>query len=369
MTFLLSNFRQCWHKDLIQMKFARCLFWGLVLLMARSPLAEAVDLPSKLAPVAPFPTVSAAAQGAGIPLAGFGTAEPGEALLPGDSVTGLITLHEKKHGLTQWLVSFEAITNLPAAATKPSRPMVLYTSTGNRFDFTRAPASIRVRILGPFPESSPSGRPVRAFGDQSTRVSISESFLSVGLDRGAATILRWVQAAHLQGGDSFVEAFDFAPKPFDNARTNHDARLALKWHVTPEEEQAVAGWGPALDAYFNTVGQTPNLKDILWKVLSLPSVWSFIKNAGVKVDFSFDNEAVKPWEPAGWNLPGNGRTFSLPSLLTINKHPALALTLIVTSPTKPLLVCGGVVGFLAENPADEENYLTLRIISAQSRKH
>jgi hypothetical protein len=40
---------------------------------------------------------------------------------------------------------------------------------------------------------------------------------------------------------------------------------------------------------------------------------------------------------------------------------------LVTSPHPPLQVCGGVLGFLAENPSDPENYLTLRLISAQAK--
>jgi hypothetical protein len=30
-----------------------------------------------------------------------------------------------------------------------------------------------------------------------------------------------------------------------------------------------------------------------------------------------------------------------------------------------MLACGGIVGLLAENPADKENYLTLRVVSAR----
>ena len=54
----------------------------------------------------------------------------------------------------------------------------------------------------------------------------------------------------------------------------------------------------------------------------------------------------------------------MPTLLTINKHATLATTMLVTAPRSPLLVCGGVLGFVAENPEVAENYLTLRIIGA-----
>jgi hypothetical protein len=54
----------------------------------------------------------------------------------------------------------------------------------------------------------------------------------------------------------------------------------------------------------------------------------------------------------------------LPTTLSIHDHEALALTMIVAPPRPPLLACGGIIGLLAENPEDAENYMTIRIISA-----
>ncbi len=337
----------------------------VLILSANAGAAGAATLATKLAPVPPFPAVCAAAQSAGIPLTGFVPPPPGADWQPGDAVTGLITLHEKKRGVTQWLVRFEAITNLPAKSAKPPQPLVLYTSTGHRFEFDRVPASIRVRLLGPFAEADSHRGASPKWGDQSTRVAISQSFLRVGLDEGAAAVIRWVQAARVQQATNFMEAFEFDPKPFSSDRTNHDAQLARQWQVTPAEERAVTGWDPAMDAYFTTVGKTPHLQDMLLKVISLPSAWSVVKNLGVKVEFNFAEEAVQQLTNLDWSLPTNAPTFSLPSHLVINKHPTLDVTLLVTAPRPPLLVCGGVVGFLAENPADEANYLTLRMLSAQ----
>jgi hypothetical protein len=49
----------------------------------------------------------------------------------------------------------------------------------------------------------------------------------------------------------------------------------------------------------------------------------------------------------------------------LNKQPALHFTLFVTAPQSPLLVCGGVVGLLAEKPGDPASYLTLQVLSAR----
>jgi hypothetical protein len=339
-------------------------FLFVIILLAAGLCPAASTFVAKLDPVPPFPAVCAAANAAGIPLTGIDSTTAGGGLAPGDSETGLITLHEKNHRLTQWLISFEATTNRPAPSAKARHSMVLYTSTGNRYEFPRSPVGIQVRILGPFPEPDPRRRKSAAPGDEKALVFVNQNFLSLGLDGGAAAIHRWGQAAQAEGATNFVDSFDAADKPYYSIRTNHDAALAVHWHVTPAEERAVVCWDPALDAYFDIVGETPNLDHILLKVVSLPSIWSVFKNVGVKVDFGFDNDYVGPLALTNWGLPGGATVYSLPSLLTINQHHSLAVTMLVTAPHPPLLVCGGVLGFLAENPEVEENYLTLRMIGA-----
>ena len=349
------------------MKSGKWFLFLAVVLAVRCCHAGSTNLLAKLDPVPPFPAVSAAAEAHGLSLTGFAAPTNGRTLAPGDSVTGLITLHEKNRRLTQWLISFQAVTNRPPPPAKPRDPMVLYSSTGHRYEFAPSPIGIRVRLLGPFAEPDPHRRKASDPGDASAQVFVSQSFLSLGLDGGAAAIYRWGQAARQEGGTNFVETFDVSGKPYASSRTNHDAALAASWHVTPEEERALVCWDPALDAYFSAVGETPNLDHILLKVVSLPSVWSFVKNMGVKVSFGFDNDNIGPLPLANWRVPGDAPVYSLPSLLTINKHPSLAVTFLVTAPQPPLLVCGGVLGFLAENPEVEENYLTLRMISAHCR--
>jgi len=54
----------------------------------------------------------------------------------------------------------------------------------------------------------------------------------------------------------------------------------------------------------------------------------------------------------------------LPMRVTLNQRPALYATLLVTDPHPPLLACSGIVGFVAQNPNDAENYMTFRVISA-----
>ena len=147
------------------MKFATQILVLAFLLAAYFSQAAATNLVAKLAPTPPFPGIgTAAAAAAGIPVTGWDAPSDGTNLVPGDAVIYLVTLHERRRPLTQWLIAFQATTNPPPPvgkpadnpAAKPRPPMVLYTSTGNRYEFSRSPARIRMRLLGPFPNPIPA---------------------------------------------------------------------------------------------------------------------------------------------------------------------------------------------------------------------
>lgn len=345
------------------LKLGKWVLLGVVLLAARlCDAGGASNFVAKLEPVAPFPAVRAVAKADEIPLEGIDPPGRADVLCPGDSVTALITLHEKGRRRTQWLVYFQATNDSKEASAEQSDPMVMYTSTGRKFEFAESPASIRVRTIGPFTEPN-SKRSPPAFNDKSARVSVNKAFLSLGLDGGAAAIIRWARAGQ-KAGTNFISCFSFAPKPFASSEIEHNQKLAARLQVTPDEERSVVGWIPALMCYFSTVEQTPNLKTILLKVLNMPSLWSFIRNRGMNVFMGIDHDDVSPFSPVGWGLPSSSPVYALPTTLSINDHEALALTMIVAPPRPPLLACGGIIGLLAENPEDAENYMTIRIISA-----
>jgi hypothetical protein len=79
------------------------------LLAARLCDAEqATNFVARLKPVPPFPAMQAAAKAKGIPLEVIDHPAGTNALSPGDSVTTLVTLHEKGHRITQWLIFFRS---------------------------------------------------------------------------------------------------------------------------------------------------------------------------------------------------------------------------------------------------------------------
>ncbi|HTR43381.1 MAG TPA: hypothetical protein VMH87_17350 [Pseudomonadales bacterium] len=318
------------------------------------------NLLSRLEPVPPFPELQKAAKTMHIPLDGMKPLTNAPVLVPGNSITALITLHQKGNRLTQWLVYFEVVAS--TNSTKPEKPLVLYNSMGDKFEFTRSPAAFSIRSIGPYVDSDSFwGNPVAK--DKRANAAIDGAFLSLGLDKGAAAIYR-VRQDKQDGATNFD--FGVEPKPPPAAKIAHNRKLATELKITPEEERALAAWFPAMNSYFTSVGNTPNLQGILMKVMSFPSLWSIVKHGGVNAEIGFGLSKVHPVTlPAQWNIPGGAAVYSLPMSIDLNGQPAINSTLLITNPHPPLLGCGGIIGFIAENPNDSQNYMTLRVISAQ----
>ena len=328
-------------------------------------IGQDTHLLSRLEPVPPFLELETVAKANDIPLEGFGPTTATN-VLPGDSLTALITLHQKRNRLTQWLVYFEVIAVSNEPPSKPAKPVVLYNSMGDKFEFPRVPLAFRIRTLGPYVNSASIwGAPVPK--DNSGRVSVDGTFLALGLEGGMAALYRLNPLIRKTGATNFDP--QVAEKPFPDAMVKSNQEFAALAHITPEERRALAVGEPAMMSYFQAVGETPNLESIMWKVVSLPSVWSIVRHRGVTAALDFDIQNIGSVAlPPGWDLPGQGPVYSLPLSLTLNDKPALYVTLIITSPSPSLAACSGIVGFVAQNPNDDKNYLTLRIISAQRGK-
>jgi hypothetical protein len=312
---------------------------------------------AKLAPVPPAPALVLAAGTNQVVLEKIDPPSSDATLNPGDSVTALVTLFEKNNRRTQWAT---AVTALPPESaqkpTKPTRPMVLYSSLGNRLEFTSAPVRAHLQMLGPF-AASDSKKKTHKPKFETEKIDLDKDFLGLGLDRAAAASFRLKQ---LKSKDLFT----FEEKPFSAKEISEAKQLATKLQFTSDEERAMAGAIPAMLSYFKIIGEIPGLTDIFLKVVDLPSTWSIIWHAGVRVNMEFLRDQVGPADLAAWGLPGNEPVYYFPMSFSINDHHALDLTFLVTAPHPPMLECGGIVGLLAENPADKENYLTLRVISA-----
>jgi hypothetical protein len=325
--------------------FARQLL-ALSLLLWCIRAAPCADVPAKVPPkLNPIPACSALITAANlnhIPIEGMDSASGTNGLRPGDSATVLLTFVQKAKQ-TQWLLHVEAAAPDPAKpAVKPSR-FVVQSKFGPPMKFKSQPVPVKLRMLGPFGAAGFTKPPKPE--DRIEKFLLNEGFLALGLDQAAALLHRWCQTTN-----------------FDKAATS-EALLAMK--PTEAEQRSLCATFPALFSYFNIVQHTEGLESLLRKLIELPSLWSIIRHGGVKADFSFGNGvSPSPANPSDWNLPASELSYHFPWLLRLNDEPALKITLVVTSPRPPLLICGGVVGVLAEKIGDDGTFMTLRVISA-----
>jgi hypothetical protein len=333
----------------------------LLMLAALLPAAaQDTNLLSRLEPVPPLPEVGAIAKTDNIPLEGMLCPPNTDTLAPGDSVTALITLHQRKNRRTQWLVYFQVVSN---AVAKPEKPATLYTSTGNKFVFTGSPVTFRIRTVGPYVNAASIwGEPVPKDNSVPT-VTVNKGYLSLGLEKGTAIFYRWKQA---EKAKRKIFHFSFGNRPYPESEIAKAKKAVAEFDVTTNEERDVAGGYLALMSYFSAVSETPNLESIMMKVTSFPSVWSIVKHGGIHPWMGFDYDSIAPIDlPDSWRLPTRAPVYTLPLAITLNGQPALTATFLVTDSRPPLMACSGIVGFLAQDPDDDESYMTLRIISAR----
>jgi hypothetical protein len=311
----------------------------------------------KVRPVAPGGAAVAWAETKKISLNRIDSTVDGDALNPGDSITGLVTLHEKGLREMQWIVYSEIVTPGPKDDIgKKEQPVVFYTTLGNKLEFKSAPVMVNVRTVGPFVEAADKKKP--KVEDESARFPLEKDFLGLGLDRAVAAVMKFK-------GNKDHGNFVFGDKPFSESEIAKGRKLAEMTHISTEDERALCGSLPALFSYFDFVQHTPGLQDICVKVVDMPSVWSMIRHVGVTANLTFQTEQFRAADSFAWEPAGSAPVYYFPMLLELNKRPALKVTFVVTSPKPPLLGCGGIVGMLAERPDEKETYLTLRVISAR----
>jgi hypothetical protein len=326
--------------------------------LAFSVPTHSAEVPSKLIPkLKPFPACPAlilAAQTNCIPIGQMDlpSAPDTNTLHPGDSVTVLATFVQKENQ-TQWLLYIEATT--PDPNKKPEEPssVTVTSSFGPPITYESKLVPAKLRFFGPFQDISTPKQTKP--GEQDALFSLNENFLSLGFDQAAAVLWRWSQTA--------VKATIRA----DIAGSTEPAssKAPSSWKPTLAEQQAISSQFPALLSYVDIVQHTKGLDDLLFKLVKKPSLWSVIRHLGMKADISFGNGLEPtPANPADWNLPASAAAYYYPWLLRFNGQPALKITLVVTSPRPLLLICGGVIGVLAEKVGDDETYMTMRVVSA-----
>jgi hypothetical protein len=292
-----------------------------------------------------------------IPLEGVGHLSPGK-LQPGDSLTAVVTLSEPKNQRSQWLLFVRVVEpdEKERLKTTPD-PLVLYSGSNERFEFTPKFAFATLRTIGPFLNPENRGKPPKV-RDVQARFALNEGFLSLGLDDAAAAVAR-LKDQKERGSISI------GPKPFSPEEAEKSKAQANRLQLSVPEQRALAGAIPGLMSYFELVQHTEGLRDIMFRIIDLPSVWSMIWHGGVRAGMFFEPANLTQGDPRDWRIPDSPRVFHLPMLVRLNDDPALDVVMVVTSPKPPLLLCGGVIGMIAQPPGNPSKWMTLRVVSAR----
>jgi len=279
-----------------------------------------------------------------VPMDGIGPSFGSTNVLAGDSITVLITLFQKEKQ-TQWLLYLEALPTDPAKSHDGTNKFTVTSSFGPPELFYSRPVDVKLRLLGPY---GVQGHIFKVWKDEKTaKFSLNEDLLGLGFDHAAALLDRWGQTTNFTGAIS------------------SKSLLAMK--PTPEEQRAICGIFPALLSYIDIVQNTKGLEELMYKVVTLPSIKSMILHRGVDADVTFGNGKLPASVKAeDWGLPSSAQAYTFPWLAKLNGEEAMTITLVVTQPRVPLMICGGVVGLLAEKAGDDETYMLMRLVSAKT---
>jgi len=279
-----------------------------------------------------------------VPMDGIGPVSGSTNILAGDSITVLITLFQKEKQ-TQWLLYLEALPSDPAKAQAGTNAFTVTSSFGPPELFYSRPVDVKLRLLGPY---GVQGHLFKVWKDEKTaKISLNEDFLGLGFDRAAALLDRWGRTTNFTGAIS------------------SKALVALK--PTRAEQRAICGIFPALLSYINIVQNTKGLELLMYKVVTLPSLKSMILHRGIDADVTFGNGKLPaPVKAEDWGLPPSAPAYTFPWLAKLNGEDAMTITLVVTQPRGPLMMCGGVVGLLAEKAGDDDTYMLMRLVSAKT---
>lgn len=311
--------------------------------------------------VKPVPTLVAFASDHQIPLTGIDLAEAGAATRKGDEVTLLVTLF-KGAAAQQWLacVAADDLTETELRL-KPPRDAVINTSTGRALRYATTRTALRIRFIGPFsPDSSTARERNEPALVKEARTLVSPEYLNAGFDSYCRSALEIAPRIKAAGVKPYYTAGSLprAPEELKAAKPFNDAV-----HLTPEEERLEFGVYFSVTTFFSAAIEVAAFRDVLEQVVKMPSVWSVITHAGMRMDLSY---AWMDVQEIGGSQVGAARpVYQFPLRVYLNGALGTKTTLAVSSPRPPLQTCAGILAMCVEHPTDGSRRLFIRVLAAR----
>lgn len=291
------------------------------------------------------------------------------ALLPGDSITALVSL-TKGDDFYQWLVVMTCAELTEAEQKRPAaKPQSLYTSLGTEVALKEDRAAMVVRVLGPYRKVADFHDPaqlrtsVKDAQEVTSRILVNADYLRLGFDRACESVLV-VRAAMKGRPDLQKFSWNIGTKPYPEDIIKDGRMKADLLGLTTERERAFVGASPALREFWRLASRTRGLQDIVKDVADLPW-WAIIRKGGdvkAKLKPAFSSSQQISLD----GLRGRKETaYVFPFELEINDSPALSCTVMAVDPRPPLLASAGIVALAAQAPDGKGPYLMVQLWSAR----
>lgn len=143
-----------------------------------------------------------------------------------------------------------------------------------------------------------------------------------------------------------------------------DAPMLTLEDAAYDDVQEVAAGVGACERFFGILRENPVMRDILWEVLALPSLWSILTSWGVKASFAVDFFAAEPVDPA--RFPGETRElWSVPLVVLLNGQPGLLAQVVVGPSGSPDGAVAGVYAIVARHPRDPDRRVQVWLQSSR----
>lgn len=312
--------------------------------------------------VAPLPATVAAARANGLSLHGMAPPDARRGLKLGDGLTVLVSRTEGKK-LRQWLIDLEATKVTEEEQQRPFDTTKFYSSSGQEFSFSGGRAALTIRVIGPLEMNAAGKGKAAAPKVVRRRILVSADFLSLGLDRVPALMLRMKA---LQEKDPKFETgnLQFGDKPFPAKVVEETNRQPGLKFFTVEDQRAFIGSLIALREFIVTISRTPGLQDVMMSVVDIPW-WSIVRSLG-HPSFGFQmRQGVRALKTNEAGLSAAGVVYAWPFRLTINDKESLLFQLAVVAPEPPLTVTAGVIGIASGQPSGKGPELRMSVVSTR----
>ncbi len=342
-------------------KFAVLIFFFIGTAEAQNIDEVPLKIPDSI--ITPFPSLVEFANKHDIALNHIEIRDDDSKSEKGNCVNFLITLY-RGSSMQQWFtIITQDIVTTEESQLKPLPDETVYTSTGRVFKFKNTKTALNLKLIGPFTASKSNSdkRYIKQLNNP-YRVLISQEKLNCDLEIYAERSLVLAKRVEEAGAKERDFFYIGSSNPISENDIEKGKSFIKIVHPTDEEERIGFDFYFALRSFYDAAMAIDEFKEIVYKVINKPSIWSIITNPGISTNINYYFTDVHPFKAGGFGI--EFPVYEQPLRLFFNGKIALRASIIMTKPRSPLKACAGIVGLYAEHPIDKDKRLLIQLISA-----